>query len=194
MIDHLTPRDKTRKRLAEQWGSKPNNPWIEECSFLDFLSPGLKASRQFIAASQFQTDEGQLISAACKESLLPEHFAGTTDIALGVYPKNGSPIWPALARHLVRRATNQDKEILIEAARKPEQWPSPLNWGLQYIVRGDLMLEDGTEIQLDDLARMEGLEPLPYLEDAAPLPNATSECTQKFLLKPNLLIITNPNK
>ena len=42
----------------------------------------------------------------------------------------------------------------------------PYSGGLQYIVRGDVVLDDGTVVTLDELADEAGVEEvLPYIED-----------------------------
>jgi hypothetical protein len=121
-----------------------------------------------------------LISTACKESLSPSQFAGATRQVLEHYPADGDPLWPALARHLIREATAQDRAVLEEAVRSPDKWAPPLNWGLRFIVRGDLLLEDGTEVQLDELSREAGLDPLPVLEEAAAISEPSYEDARKF--------------
>lgn len=40
--------------------------------------------------------------------------------------------------------------------------------GLEHIVRGDVMLEDGSTVRLDKLCDRHGLPHLPYLEDLPP--------------------------
>jgi hypothetical protein len=54
---------------------------------------------------------------------------------------------------------------LVELARYPEQRKPPLSWGLQHYVRGDLVLEDGSVIRLNELCARTGLALLPLLED-----------------------------
>jgi len=85
--------------------------------------------------------------------------------ALNRCPKDMDPLWPALARHIARLSTPEDKALLEDLARHPEKREPPLSWGLKYLVRGDLVLEGGEVVTLDELAREVGLEPLPYLED-----------------------------
>ncbi len=46
-----------------------------------------------------------------------------------------------------------------------EGYPEPLCWGLQFIVRGDVLLDDGSFVTLDELAAEAGVAPLPYLEE-----------------------------
>ena len=45
------------------------------------------------------------------------------------------------------------------------QCDPPLSWGLQFIVRGDLALEGGAVLTLDELSDELGLPRLPYLEE-----------------------------
>jgi len=59
-------------------------------------------------------------------------------------------------------ASMQTEEDL---AHHPEQRPEPLSWGLQHVVRGDVVLPDGTELTLDDLCDEIGEPHLPYLEE-----------------------------
>ena len=74
-------------------------------------------------------------------------------------------LWSALARHLARCSTDADRELLIDLARNPEQREPPLSWGLRFIVRGDLLFDDGSIVTLDELCDELGLPRLPYLED-----------------------------
>ena len=82
------------------------------------------------------------------------------------------PIWQALGRYLARRDTPADRELLERAAREPESYPEPLCFGLQFIVRGDIMCEDGSIITLDELSNEFGLEPLPMID---PMPSVEME-------------------
>lgn len=54
--------------------------------------------------------------------------------------------------------------FLEELARHPEQRESPLSWGLQHYVRGDLVWSDDSVVTLDELCDHAGLAPLPFLE------------------------------
>jgi hypothetical protein len=76
-----------------------------------------------------------------------------------------SILWRALARHLVRRATPTDCTLLTDLAQHPEKRDSPLAWGLQFIVRGDVLFDDGSIATLDELCDEAGVPRLPYLED-----------------------------
>jgi hypothetical protein len=78
------------------------------------------------------------------------------------------PLWPALARHVARRSTIQDRDLLIDLARHPENREVPFQWGLRFIVRGDLLLDDGEFLTLDELADQAGIERLPYLDEMEP--------------------------
>lgn len=88
--------------------------------------------------------------------------------ALANWPEEGDPLWPALARHMARLSTPEDRALLENLACRPELRDPPLRWGLQYIVRGDLVLDDGSVLTLDELCEELGLPPLPYLEDRPP--------------------------
>jgi hypothetical protein len=79
-------------------------------------------------------------------------------------------LWYALARQLAGTSSEDDEEFLEDLARHPENRERPLSWGLQYIVRGDVMLDDGSVLALDDLATEISIPALPYLERARDLP------------------------
>jgi hypothetical protein len=66
---------------------------------------------------------------------------------------------------MARQSTPEDRALLIDLAQHPEKREPPLSWGLQFIVRGDVMLDDGSVVTLDELADEVGLPHLPYLED-----------------------------
>jgi hypothetical protein len=55
--------------------------------------------------------------------------------------------------------------MLSAAADNPESQGPELATALRYIVRGDVLLEDGSEVTLDQLSDEAGLPHLPYLED-----------------------------
>jgi hypothetical protein len=50
-------------------------------------------------------------------------------------------------------------------ARNPEKREGHVSWGLKYIVRGDIRLDDQSVITLDDLAQELQLPALPYLDE-----------------------------
>jgi hypothetical protein len=78
---------------------------------------------------------------------------------------DGDPRWPAFARHVARTSTPEDRALLIDLAAHPGKRSAPLSWGLQYYVRGDLVLADDSIITLDELCAEGGMSPLPLLED-----------------------------
>ena len=86
-----------------------------------------------------------------------------------IYGQDLHPLWTSLARHIAGRSTEQDRELLESLARDPFQVEDgPLRWGLRFIVRGDVLLDDGSYVTLDELYEQQGLPLLPYLEDAPP--------------------------
>ncbi|MCB9795627.1 MAG: NACHT domain-containing protein [Alphaproteobacteria bacterium] len=73
-------------------------------------------------------------------------------------PARGEPLWTALARHLAGQARPADTELLLARVSEPDD--SPLGQGLRFIARGDVMIEGGLVLTLEEL----GVE-LPLLED-----------------------------
>lgn len=112
--------------------------------------------------------EASLMSTACRLSVNPTDDTTRLDSVLAAQSDFLHPLWPALARHVARRASAADRELLIDLARHPERCEPPLSLGLQAIVRGDLLLDDGSILTLDELADEVGLPHLPYLDEMPP--------------------------
>jgi hypothetical protein len=92
-------------------------------------------------------------------------FASAHRASSGDRHARGRPVtlWAALARHIARLSTPEDRALLEELARHSEQRQPPLSWGLQYYVRGDLMLDDDS-VTLDEVCAQADLALLPFLE------------------------------
>jgi NACHT domain len=128
---------------------------------------GCAAPRAAMAHGQ-APDEAPLLAlfrAACRASFAPHDAALRAAAARASADFSGDPLWPALARHIARISTAEDRALLVELARHPEQREPPLSWGLQYYVRGDLVLGDDSVVTLDELSARAGLPVLPLLED-----------------------------
>jgi len=106
-----------------------------------------------------------LFRAACQASFAPDDTSLRAAIARACDAFDGDPLWPALARHVARSSTSEDRALLEDLARHPEKREGPLSWGLQYYVRGDLVFDDDSVVTLDELCALAGLAPLPLLED-----------------------------
>jgi 3',5'-cyclic AMP phosphodiesterase CpdA len=130
------------------------------------LSFGRVGARSFLAyaRTEGQIPEVRALSAACRLSLHPGDDHALNE-ALAQYESHLDPLWPALARHLARRATPEDRALLTDLAQHPEKREPPLSWGLQFIVRGDVLFDDGSVVTLDELCDEAGVPRLPYLED-----------------------------
>ncbi len=152
--------------LARDWGLESEIRLADDYSFIELLSLGRVAGRSFLAVQQpgiESSQEWRLLTVACQASLVSAGESSMLKKALASY--QGDPLWPALARHLVRRTTPEDRALLEDIARNPDQRDPPLSWGLKYIVRGDIMLDGGTVVTLDELSDDLGMERLPYLDD-----------------------------
>lgn len=168
-------------RGAYQFG----NPWPEETAegllleslsseqtasasadllgMLRLVTGGGSARSQLAWSCYWEEPEAKLISTACRESLHPgDHTKELKDAIQGY---SGDPLWPALARHLTRQASQADRDLLLDLATHPEKREPPLRWGLQYIVRGDIMMPDFSVRPLEDLLAKYGLPTLPHLEE-----------------------------
>jgi calcineurin-like phosphoesterase family protein len=110
-----------------------------------------------------------LMIPAARASILGEpeqqRLVDTIDSAKN---RNVDPLWIALARHVARISTQEDRELLEDLAAHPEKREAPLSWGLQYIVRGDVLMADGSEVTLDELCDEAGVPRYPLLEEMPP--------------------------
>lgn len=81
------------------------------------------------------------------------------------------PLWVCLARHLAGRSSKDDRAFLTHLASVPDErnGDETIYWGLRYIVRGDVVLNDGTIVPLDGLADEVGRPHLSYLDPARQL-------------------------
>ena len=102
---------------------------------------------------------------ACRASFAPHDPDLRAAAARACADFGGDPLWPALARHVARISTAEDRALLVELARHPELREPPLSWGLQHYVRGDLVLGDGSVVTLDELCAHARIAAPPLLED-----------------------------
>lgn len=151
-------------------GSLLTAPWLSAFLALEVGSVTGRASPR--AALAHANPSGaplrDLFRLAGQASLIPRDTRLRMAADEACHAFDGAPLWSALARHVARISTDEDRAFLTDLARHPERCASPLSWGLQYYVRGDLVLEDGATITLDELSARAGLPPLPLLEEVTP--------------------------
>ncbi len=155
--------------FADKWGlDLDQHSWLFNFSDIEWKSPGRVVGRSVLAANRSQTAPPvvQLLASGCRLTNAPEADAAELARALDDHGPSLEPVWPALARHLARRSDAADRALLEGLARDPDRVEDgPLRWGLRFIVRGDVMLPDGSFVALDALCDEAGLPHLPYLED-----------------------------
>jgi 3',5'-cyclic AMP phosphodiesterase CpdA len=155
--------------LVEPNSGEVTPTWLKEFEEQELLAIGRSAARSALARSG--VDEKDLntwmLAEACRISLHPSRGLTTFDRLLSASAGSSTfdPLWSALARHLARCSTAEDRRLLIGLAQHPVRREPPLSWGLQFIVRGDVMLDDGSVVTLDELTDHAGLPRLPYLEE-----------------------------
>ena len=143
-------------------------PWLPTFAVLETSSAAGRVSPRATLAHGRLPEGAPLLSlfrAACRASFAPDDADLRAAAARACADFGGDPLWPALARHVARISTAEDRALLVELARDPEQREPPLSWGLQHYVRGDLVLEDDSVVTLDALCAQAGLAALPLLED-----------------------------
>jgi 3',5'-cyclic AMP phosphodiesterase CpdA len=166
-LAHDFPHDFARD-LAYAQSLEPGLPWLLDFSRWEISSAG-RAGARFVLAQMVRLPESpllNLVSEACRLSLNSSLNRAVFRQLLADTSPSLDPLWPALARHLARNATSEDRSFLSDLAQHPEKCrEESLSWGLQFIVRGDVLLENDSIITLDELTDQAGLPRLPYLED-----------------------------
>lgn len=110
-----------------------------------------------------------LITVAARVSVGIQTASEELAEAIALAKRSGiDTFWIAFARHIALLSTAEDHALLKDLAAHPEKREPPLSWALQYIVRGDILLPDGSEVTLDELCAEAGVPPYPLLEDMPP--------------------------
>ena len=146
----------------------PDPPWLPRFAVRELGSVMGRFAPRVALAHRGIREGGPLLAlfrAACQSSFAPGDASLIGETARACDAFDGDPLWRALARHVARMSTAEDRALLEDLARHPETREPPLSWGLQYYVRGDLMFDDDTVVTLDDLCAQAGLVPPPLLED-----------------------------
>ena len=142
--------------------------WYLDFAVMELLAAGRACQVPFLAAVR-DKPEDERVRLLIEGSRISCGMGGDTllfrELLLASYSKSTDPLWAALAKHIARLSTKKDRDLLQRLAKHPEKRDPPLQWGLKYIVRGDVVLDDGTEVELDQLARELDMKPLPFLED-----------------------------
>ena len=157
--------------MAMAWADElelPEEPWTLDFVAVELAGIGRAGTRAVLAFSEPKDPLLRLFHEACRLSLRPHSDGAPFRRALAELAGGIDPLWPALARHVARLSTPEDRALLRDLATHPERREKPLSWGLRYYVRGDLVLDDGTEVELDELCDEAGIERLPLL---APMPD-----------------------
>jgi hypothetical protein len=147
-------------------GSGLDAPWLSRFVILELGSVGGRAAPR-AALAHGEVPESSLLAlfrAACQASFLPDDARLCAVAVRACDAFDGDPLWPALARHVARISTSEDRALLEDLARHPDKRQAPLSWGLQHYVRGDLVFDDDSVVTLDELCAGAGLPPLPFLE------------------------------
>ncbi|WP_170229425.1 NACHT domain-containing protein [Polyangium fumosum] len=152
--------------MAVVWADElalPEEPWTLDFVAVELAGTGRAGTRAVLAFSEPKDPLMRLFHEACRLSLRPRAASEPFRRVLAETPEGIDPLWPALARHVARLSTPEDERLLCDLAEHPESRGKPLSWGLRYYVRGDLVLDDGTEVRLDELCDEAGIARLPWL-------------------------------
>ena len=140
--------------------------WLPAFAHLEVGSSFARAAPRAVLAHGEVPDTPLLglFRPACQASFVPDDTSLKAEVRRACDSFDGDPLWPALARHVARISTIEDRAVLEDLARHPEKREPPLSWGLQHYVRGDLVFDDDTVVTLDELCARMGLAQLPVLE------------------------------
>jgi hypothetical protein len=145
--------------LASDWGLVDSPAQrVDQLAVALFCGSNVATVRTVLAEHAKHRRGGlALIGVACQQSL-----AGTPG-PLPIDNEIQEPLWPALARHLSRQSTEEDRQLLNHLARHPKERTRAFGWGLKYTVGGTIRHLDGREVPFDKL-----LPGLPYLDEMEP--------------------------
>lgn len=145
----------------------PDRAWVPSFAILEAGSIVGRAAPRAVLAYGNVTVKIPLLKLfrhACAASFNPGSRVLSDTVVQSCEDFHDDPLWPALARHVSRISTTADRQLLEDLASHPEQRPGRLSWGLQHYVRGDLVLDGGQVLTLDELCAQAGMQPLPFLE------------------------------
>jgi len=109
-------------------------PWLRTFALLEASSAAGRASvRAALAYGKLPADSPllSLFRTACRASFAPADGGLRSEVFHASEAFDGDRLWPALARHIARISTAEDRELLVDLARNPEKRKPPLSWGLQ---------------------------------------------------------------
>ena len=158
---------------AGKWSVNPPPGWINDFAKCEFLSWGRAVRRSILARVQPETILERLFVNACQISLgKPSgHSDNSFESAIDECRLRESILFGYRSRNTCKRSSEEDRSLLsdrVQSIHKPE---SALDYGLKYLIRGDLILADGTEMAIDDICSAIGIPHLPYLEDIVAPPS-----------------------
>jgi len=151
---------------VHQLGIEPLPHWAVDFIALEKGTLGWGCARTLIAEMDGAITLITLFAKACKLSLDPKQDPNA--FIQMVAEMDGAPemrFWLPFACHIARLSNGQDREQLEDSVRHPEKQADPFSWGLRYMVRGDVMLLDGSVVTLDELSDELNLPRLPYVEE-----------------------------
>lgn len=158
-------------RIAAAWGLDASTMALwADFAVLEIASALARASvRAAIAHGKIANSkypEVALLTQACRVSL--GHAPVSRHLRDAAARFRGDRIWPALARHVARVSTVEDRTVLENAAARPDQFEGLVSWGLRYYVRGDIVMRNGTVLTMDEICDELTIPRLPLLEDMLP--------------------------
>jgi NACHT domain len=133
--------------LASDWGLVDSPaPRVDQLAVALFCGSNVATVRTVLAEqAKYRRGAVALIGVACQQSL-----AGTPG-PLPIDNEIQEPLWPALARHLSRQSTEEDRQLLNHLACHPKERNRAFGWGLKYTVGGTIRHLDGREVPFDKL-------------------------------------------
>ena len=112
----------------------------------------------------------QLLHEACIQHYKHASLPSSIEKSIDTYrEKETDRLWPYLAKHIAGIASEDEQNYLIDLVKNPRHEDPQIADGLKYIVRGDVVFDDGSEATLDELCAEIGEPSLPYLEPMLPL-------------------------
>src|SRR6185503_17986132 len=138
--------------------------WLEDFTWFDWNACGCYGLHALFAELRDTTEPLRRLGVACRARLKSPFSDDDLD---DLHRAAASPIdpWPALARRIAGLQRLDDTALLVQISKEPGLCGPALEDAMRYFVRGDVVLDAGAEVTIDELAVEAGIDTLPHLDE-----------------------------
>ncbi|MEM6455192.1 MAG: NACHT domain-containing protein [Acidobacteriota bacterium] len=147
------PAQAFARHVGANLGIAPTTSWLTGFARAEVYAFGRAAAPNVLALGKaIDNPYAALLRRACR---IAHGYAGAASLEPFLNDPvitGGDPLWPALARHLAGASRSEDRALLTDLVGHPEKRRPPLATALRFIARGDVLLDSGEIVTLDELA------------------------------------------